>query len=85
MYSQPIGDAQSNCLEDILPAEANLHTPRVLSPIDQAIAAERAEQMQKALALLPEIQQQILTMAFGLAGEPSLSFAQISTDLGLPK
>lgn len=58
-------------------AESTLNTPH---PMEQALSGERSEHVRQALAQLPDVQRQIIELAY----DQGLSQSQIAQQLNLP-
>lgn len=77
---KPVGsDEEDATLGDMIPDE---HTP---SPLEEADASIRAETLSALLEQLPEREQEVLRMRYGLQGQSSMTLAEIGKELGITR
>jgi len=73
---QPISDDGEMALGDLLPADDP-------SPEEQVAVTFRDRQVKDVLATLPQIERDVISLRFGLAGQPPLTVRQTGAELGI--
>jgi RNA polymerase primary sigma factor len=73
---QPVGDDGEMALGDLLPGDDP-------APEDQVAEGFRDTQIKEVLATLPQLERQVITLRFGLTGQPPLTVRQIGAELGI--
>jgi RNA polymerase primary sigma factor len=76
---KPVGDDEESSLGDFVPDE------QAESPFDTATVSLRREDIENALASLPERERQVIELRFGLTGEQPLTLEEVGRAFGVTR
>ncbi|MBD0330926.1 MAG: sigma-70 family RNA polymerase sigma factor, partial [Thermoleophilia bacterium] len=76
---KPVGDDEESALGDFVPDD------QAESPFDTASISLRREDVEAALAALPERERQVLELRFGLTGEQPLTLEEVGRAFGVTR
>ena len=76
---KPIGEEEDSSLGDFVPDE------QAESPLETASLSLRREDIEAALAALPERERQVIELRFGLNGEPPRTLEEVGREFGVTR
>jgi RNA polymerase primary sigma factor len=76
---KPIGEEEESSLGDFVPDD------QAESPFDTASLSLRREDIENALASLPQRERQVIEMRFGLSGEPPRTLEEVGRAFGVTR
>ena len=76
---KPIGEEEESSLGDFVPDE------QAESPFDTASLSLRREDIENALASLPERERKVIELRFGLQGEPPCTLEEVGRAFGVTR
>jgi len=76
---KPIGEEEESSLGDFVPDE------QAESPFDKASLSLRREDIENALASLPERERKVIELRFGLSGEPPCTLEEVGRAFGVTR